>query len=790
MGKNNMNGHIRLSAELENTLRLTVIECLNRRLEYITPEAMLLTLVNLSEMRYALELSKVDAKDISKPLVQYLNKLPKVPKGLVDYELEQSYLLNKLFDVAEVSAKYADIQVVETEHFLSALLSLPNCYASDVLAQAITAGAGEKETVAITKFIENIEYARSLKNEITNSADNDDGAIVNGFDDDDFIGSSFYDEPQQENELWTNFVTDICAKTDKHNQLIGRADELNRTIQVLCRKDKNNVLHIGDPGVGKSAIIYGLARMLNHGDVPERLKGYKIYEINMGDMVAGTQYRGDFEKRIKMVMEGLHKEGKAIVYIDEFHNIIGTGSTRESGIDASNLLRRYFEDSELRFIGATTFAEYKRSLANSRSIMRHFQQIEILEPSIDDAIQIISKLKSKYERFHGVKYPKDVIEFAVKASARYIHDRALPDKAIDLIDEAGAFIEIRLEEDKKVSKELISRILAKICKVDHISDIDDGDNDEERLSTLYERISAKIYGQDSAVKQVAESMLMSRAGLLDTNKPMASLLFVGPTGVGKTEVCKVLAQELGLSLVRFDMSEYSEKHTVAKLIGSPAGYVGYEDGGLLTDAIRKTPNCVLLLDEIEKAHSDIFNLLLQVMDYASLTDNRGTKVDFRHVILIMTSNAGAQHSGRPSIGFTGNVSRGDNMMKAVKSTFKPEFLNRLSGTVVFNDMDKAMESLILKKKLGELQDRLTPRKITLTLSDSAINWLLNKGFTPEYGARELERVINQSLKPLLMHEILFGSLKKGGSAYVECSGDTLHISTSAKRSSTRKEKSE
>ncbi len=500
----------------------------------------------------------------------------------------------------------------------------------------------------------------------------------------------------------------------------------------------------------------------------------RIYELDLGNLLAGTQYRGEFEKRLKAIMEGIRKEGHAIVYIDEIHNLIGAGRTGDGSMDASNMLKPYLEGGEIRFIGSTTYEEFNRYFSRSRGLVRRFQQIDIQEPGIEETIHIVEGLKERYETFHGVVYEEGVIAYAVTAAARYISDRFLPDKAIDLVDEAGAYREIHPTdtETQTVDKALITDILARICKVDVLAMKEE---DNATLETLHERISAKIYGQEEAVCQVVEAVQMAKAGLQDENKPLASLLFVGPTGVGKTEVAKVLASELGIALQRFDMSEYTEKHTVAKLIGSPAGYIGYEDGGLLTDAIRKTPNCVLLLDEIEKAHPDIFNILLQVMDYAVLTDNKGRKADCRHVILIMTSNAGAQFAHQASIGFSGQITAGEAMLKQVKKTFKPEFINRLSATVVFHDMDYGMASLILNKKLNELKNKLSARHVGMELSPEAYKHLLKLGFTKEYGAREMDRIITSQLKPLLMREILFGALKTGGKVRVTAGNGQLSL---------------
>ena len=521
---------------------------------------------------------------------------------------------------------------------------------------------------------------------------------------------------------------------------------------------------MGEPGVGKTALIYGLAQRIEDGNVPDALQGFKIYQIDMAAMLAGTQYRGDFEKRVKQTMDYLASLDNAIVYIDEIHSIVGAGATGDSAIDASNMLKPYLEGGKLRFIGSTTYEEYNRVLSRSKGIVRRFQQIDILEPSVEETIEIINGLKEGYERFHQVKYAPAAIDYAVRASAKHIMGRFLPDKAIDLIDEAGAYRHIHPTPKKRqtVDKALIDDVLMKVMKINATAMKEDSN---ALLKTLEKRIKSRIYGQDQAVREVVEAVQMSKAGLIDDGKPLASLLFVGPTGVGKTEVARVLAQELGVELVRFDMSEYTEKHTVAKLIGSPAGYVGYEDGGLLTDAIRKTPNCVLLLDEIEKAHEDIYNILLQVMDYARLTDNKGRHADFRNVVLIMTSNAGAQHAGM-SVGFDSRGSRGGDMLKQVKKTFKPEFINRLSATVVFNDMDEHMAGMILDKRLRELQEKLTAKNVTLDVTPDARALLLKEGFTAEYGARELDRVLHRELKSKLVREILFGKLKRGGTAHV------------------------
>ena len=716
--------------EIHNTPQVTqayndsVDLCEHYRHEFITPEHLLLALLGQFEFLSVLVDFGFNIEETRRELETFLARQEHLPIG-VNEDPETSVQLSQLIDYACNQVANSNGQQLDVPHLVQSMMRLNESFASYLLRRTLGNHNPDFMSCLITAY----EAADS---------------------------SSSVSDPDA---AWRKLVVCMNDHLTDRNPLIGREKELERTIQVLCRREKNNPLHVGEPGVGKTALVWGLARRIAEHRVPKRLKNSRIYQLDLGTLLAGTQYRGDFENRLKQIMEGISSESKAnIVYIDEIHNLVGAGAIGESSMDASNMLKPYLESGDIRFIGSTTYEEYNKYFSRSKGLVRRFQQIDILEPSVEETIHILKQLRPKYEEYHGVVYEDAALELAVTASAKHISDRFLPDKAIDLIDEAGAALECS-QQIKVVTPALITDILAKTCKVDAMAVKED---DTERLSQLSASLSQMIYGQDEAIRQVTEAVLMSKAGLTDDDKPLASLLFVGPTGVGKTEVARVLARQLGIELVRFDMSEYTEKHTVAKLIGSPAGYVGYEDGGLLTDAIRKTPNCVLLLDEIEKAHQDIYNILLQVMDYARLTDNKGRKADFRNVILIMTSNAGAQYAGQASVGFSGTVSKGEAMLRQVKKTFKPEFLNRLSGTVVFRDMDKPMATLILKKKLGELQQKLQVRHVELQLTDEAFELLLKEGFTREYGAREMDRVIAQRLKPLLTREILFGRLKEGG----------------------------
>jgi ATP-dependent Clp protease ATP-binding subunit ClpA len=739
-----------ISKDLENIFTSAMILADTYRNKLVTPEHLLLTALGddlvvevLSSTVHDLPLDEVKDK-----LRDYIERQESFADDETQRQMFASHQYGELMLSMEKDCEASSMIEADVPQFFKALSQLKDSYAANCLKALVN----EDQERFFKKLEDTYELSTTIEEEVEEI---EDVAIAGG-----------HEDARQAASSWRDYVLCINDHLADHNPLIGRDAELDRTIQVLCRKDKNNPLHIGEPGVGKTSIVYGLAQRIEDGRVPESLQGSRIYQLDLGSLIAGTQYRGDFEKRLKSVMKGVSAEKGAILYIDEIHNIVGAGQTGEGSMDASNLLKPYLEGGRVRFIGATTYEEYNRYIMRNKGLMRRFQQVAIDEPSVEETLKIVQMLKEGYENFHQVKYDDEALEFAVKGSARHITDRYLPDKAIDLIDEAGAWVQMNRKdgEEGHVDKALIASVLARVAKVESLT-MEESDND--RLESLEPRILDNIYGQDVAVKQVVEAVQMSKAGLTDENKPLASLLFVGPTGVGKTEVARVLAREMGVELVRFDMSEYVEKHTVAKLIGSPAGYVGYDDGGLLTDAVRKHPDCVLLLDEIEKAHDDIFNLLLQVMDYGTLSDNKGRKAVFRNVVLIMTSNAGAQFAHQASVGFASTVTAGSAMLKQVKKTFKPEFINRLSSIVVFNDMDHQMAGMILDKKLRELQSMLDTKGVTLRLSDKAREQLLKEGYSPEYGAREMDRVIHNRLKSRLVKEILFGSLKQGGEYVVE-----------------------
>ena len=771
---------ITFNRDLNKAMKYASQKALVENSDFITPEHLLYGMMTLPQMQDLMWSCNeaFDLDDFLDELDEHIEESTKDDsQGAKPNDIcEPSFQLQQVFTDAVRQAIMAERKAIDMPMAINAILCLENSWAAYLLRKHANVEDFEIMTATEIHFHERSTGVEEDDDQYSNGeGDNPFGL----FDDDDedllFGDEDDFSSPSHKNDKWKKYVTCINEHLAEKNPLIGRERELDRTIQVLCRKDKNNPLHIGEPGVGKTALVYGVARRIEEGKVPDRLKGCNIYQLDMGTLLAGTRFRGDMEQRLKQIMEGVTSEAHCIIYLDEIHNIVGAGKGAEGGSDVSDLLKPYLDDDRIRVIGATTYTEYNKNFTRSVGMIRRFQTIDVEEPSIDEAIHILKSLKPIYEKYHHVKYDDAAIEYAVTSSAKFITDRFLPDKAIDIIDEAGAQAEMEGKKYKKIGKKQIAEVLAKVAKIDALAIKQD---DNKNLASLESRMKDVIYGQDRAIQTVVEAVQLSKAGLTDENKPLASLLFVGPTGVGKTEVAKMLAQELGVKLVRFDMSEYVEKHTVAKLIGAPAGYVGYDDGGLLTDAVRKSPDCVLLLDEIEKAHSDIFNILLQVMDYGVLTDSKGRKAHFKNVILIMTSNAGAQYASQASVGFASTASAGSAMLKQVKHTFKPEFINRLNEIVVFNDMDEQMAKLILGKKLRELNAKLAAKSVSIALTDEAHQHLLKSGYSKEYGAREMDRVIQQQLKTMLMREILFGKLKKGGEATVDLQNGTLTIKQS------------
>ncbi len=773
---------MRVTKEVADVLNATFEAAARERYEFATPELLLYQIAGCETFREAFENCGGDADSLQDRLIGYLKEHSE-PTGQTD-KPEMSAGLETVLIRAQEQADDCGKEAVELQHLVYGFYFLKESYAVFYME---TQGVGKTDllrelTVIYSEIRERYdarrtrigrgeqaerEKDRGMGRENAGAGREEEGEAGGGEEGRETSAGG-------RSQRWRRYVTCVNEELDGVNPLIGREEELERTMQILCRKDKNNPLHVGEPGVGKTAIIYGLARLLNEGRVPEPLKGARIFALDLGSLLAGTQYRGEFEKRFREIMDGISREEKPIVYIDEIHNIVGAGAVNGGSLDISNMLKPYLAAGAVRFIGATTFEEYKKHFEKSKSLVRRFQNVEIKEPSPEDAVKILEGLKRHYESYHKVRYGKGVLDYAVRMSARYINERFLPDKAIDLIDESGAYRRLHPLPQKRqtVNKELIDEILSRTCQIPRQT----VEQDEiKKLAGLEERLKGRVFGQDEAVGQVVNAVKFSRAGLLEEGKPLASLLFVGPTGVGKTEIAKCLAEELGVRLIRFDMSEYGEKHAVAKLIGAPAGYVGYEEGGLLTEEIRRTPHAVLLLDEIEKAHPDIYNILLQVMDYATLTDNQGRKADFRNVIVIMTSNAGASRVGKAGIGFGERTFQADVMLEEVKKTFQPEFRNRLNRIVVFNAMDDAMADRIAGKKLDELGRMLGAKKIEWSVSGGARELLRKKGISEEYGARELERVIGSEIKPLLVDEILFGRLKKGGSCRLSCREDTFML---------------
>lgn len=730
---------MKFSNQAMNVLQRAFDYAQQNKYEYVTPEMMLLMLTYEQIFADAFQECGGDLELLEQDIQDYLDSSIDKVEGV---KPELSVVAKQLLNLAGESAYNSEAKEICLRHLVRGIWGLKESFASYCL---------EKQGVGEAPLLEELAYL--------------DGSLGEQIE---------YSEENTKESGIEQFAPCLNDTLKDVNPLIGRQEELERTIQILCRRDKNNPIHIGEPGVGKTAITYGLVELIKENKVPEALQGAKVYALDLGSMLAGTQYRGDFEKRLKKVLTTIGKEAKPIIYIDEIHNLSGAGAVGESSFDASNLLKPYLADGRIRFIGATTYEEFKKYFEKNKSLVRRFQNIEIKEPTEQETVEILQGLKDRYEAFHGVKYGKGVIEYIVAMSAKYIHERFLPDKAIDLLDEAGAYRKLHAgkKNSQLVDKDVINLVLTKICRVpiESVKTEDLGG-----LATLEQRLQSKVFGQGEALTQVVNAVKFSKAGLGDEHKPLASLLFVGPTGVGKTEVARSLAEELGVKLLRFDMSEYMEKHTASKLIGAPAGYIGYEEGGLLTEAVRKNPSAVVLLDEIEKAHADIYNILLQVMDYATLTDNQGRKADFTNIILIMTSNAGASRLGKPEIGFGHGTINTGAIKEEVNRVFQPEFRNRLSKIVVFKSMDTAMAQLIVDKKLEELAVQLAAKKIAITYEQACRDLVQKKGISQEFGARQVDRVIRNEIKPLFVDEILFGRLKKGGALTVDAEDEKFIV---------------
>ncbi|MBE6062674.1 MAG: ATP-dependent Clp protease ATP-binding subunit ClpA [Clostridium butyricum] len=729
----------------------------DRHSEYITPEHLLYAATFNESVKAAIDECGGSIENLRYNLTTYI----KTYVGTTSHgQPQESIEFQRVILTADEQVKYSGKDIIDVDHILAAIYTLEDSYALYYLQQE---GIERRDLLYYMchsderKQCEQIQNEQESLEEIINDTTNDDKRV-----------EAEKVKKKKEDTFLNKFTVDLIQKVQKNSDpLIGRQDILDRSIQILCKRTKNNPIHVGESGVGKTAITLGLAKLINDGKVPEKLKGSSLYSLDIGSVIAGTKYRGDFEERIKKILDLISKKHKPIVYIDEIHNIVGAGALNGGALDASNLLKPYLTDGTIKFIGATTYEEYKKFFEKDKALTRRFQTIDVKEPSITEAVEILKGLKGNYEEYHNVKFTDEALKEAVVLSDKYINDKYLPDKAIDIIDEAGAYARIKNFENigkVVVDEKTIEEIVSKVCSIPPQTV---ETNEINALKYIEQELKENIFHQDKAIEEVVRCIKMSRAGLNDDNKPVASMLFVGPTGVGKTEIARTLAKKLGIELIRFDMSEYGEKHSAAKLIGSPPGYVGYEEGGLLTDAIRKTPHCVLLLDEIEKAHEDIMGILLQVMDYATLTDNKGRKADFKNVIIIMTSNAGAKNIGKRLIGFGDRKIQGEAIMEEVRKFFTPEFRNRLDKVVIFNSMSSEMAKQVACKQLNDFKKKLEQKHVYVSFNDECISYVAEKGTSEEFGAREISRVINTEIKHLFVDEILFGQLSKGGKCSVQ-----------------------
>jgi ATP-dependent Clp protease ATP-binding subunit ClpA len=741
---------MRISPEVEVAFSLATREAAKRRHEYVTLEHLLYALLFDTETADAVRHGGGDVKKIKGRLEGYLdNEVERVEE---DTQPSLSLGFQRVVGRAAMHVQTSGKNELRGVTVLVAMFAERDCPAVSFLVEH---GATRYDVVNF------ISHGISKTGQDDVAREESPGTEAQQDDDD----ASPVKDPLAAYTMNLNKE----ASEGRIDPLVGRENEVERTIQVLARRRKNNPLLIGDAGVGKTAIVEGLAQKIVKGEVPEAIKGSTVYSLDMGALLAGTRFRGDFENRMKAVIKALEKQQGAVLFIDEIHTIIGAGAASGGTIDASNLLKPALASGRLRCIGATTFQEYRGHLERDSALARRFQRIEVSEPSIDETTRILQGLIKHYETFHKTKYTPEALEAAAKLAGRYLQDRKLPDKAIDLIDEAGAAKRLAQGNGATVDVPDIEKIVAKMAQIPPRQVSAD---DKSQLKNLEDLLKGSIYGQDDAVKQLAAAIKVSRAGLRAAEKPIGSFLFTGPTGVGKTELAKQLAKALGIAFLRFDMSEYQERHTVSRLIGAPPGYVGFDRGGLLTEAAAKTPHAVLLLDEIEKAHPDIFQVLLQVMDHGTLTDNNGKKSDFRHMVVIMTSNVGARELTQARVGFGDRGVSGDDD-KAYKNTFSPEFRNRLDARIMFKALDPAVMGSIVDKFIKELGERLVDRKATISVTEAARAHLAQKGYDPQFGARPLARIIENELTRKLTDEILFGALENGGHVEVGFDGKEL-----------------
>ena len=746
-----------LSKELEITLNLAFKEARDAHHEFMTVEHLLLALLDNHSAREALVACGANLEQLRKDIAAFIQQTtPLIPKDDFDRETQPTLGFQRVLQRAVFHVQSSGNSEVNGANVLVAIFSEQESQAAYFLKKC---------------DISRLDVVNFLSHGIRK--DNHFGDELHG----PSTGSSSSDSDGMGEESGAiqleQFVSNLNQRVleGKVDPLIGRDEEVNRTVQILCRRRKNNPLLVGEAGVGKTAIAEGLAYRIVKGDVPEVIANNVIYSLDMGSLLAGTKYRGDFEKRFKVLLKQLEKQEGAVLFIDEIHTIIGAGAASGGQLDAANLIKPVLSAGLLRCIGSTTYQEYAQIFEKDHALARRFQKIDVIEPSIDDTTRILIGLKSRYEAHHNVRYTNKALRAAAELAAKYINDRHLPDKAIDVIDEAGASQRMLPASRRKkvINVGEIESIVAKIARIPEKSV---SSSDREVLKNLERNLKMVVFGQDRAIEVLTDAIRLSRSGLGNEHKPVGSLLFAGPTGVGKTEVTLQLAKAMGVELLRFDMSEYMERHTVSRLIGAPPGYVGFEQGGLLTDAVIKHPHCVVLLDEIEKAHSDVFNLLLQVMDNGSLTDNNGRKADFRNVILVMTTNAGVQETQRKSIGFQQQDHSFDAMTE-INRTFSPEFRNRLDHIIWFNQLDMAVIHQVVDKFVVELQAQLDVKGVSLEITSAARNWLAEKGYDRTMGARPMARLIQEKLKKPLANELLFGNLVNGGSVRVDLQEDEL-----------------